>query len=188
MKNVSTRNKKNQQKWLLSQLDDTSTDIDIGNIVNVNVLESESLKQQTKGQPNDWEIIDLSARQNQVIENNIDDQIPGAVSSAVMTVAIRMHDSILTAIHNVVIPRIEMAVKTITGSTGHGVNSEVQNPDRRNFLGNIRNTSVMSASCRLDLDNEINRKDELCNNEDSKAATFRHLDLTVTGELMLITW
>ena len=45
-----------------------------------------------------------------------------------------MHDAILTAIDKVVIPRVEMAVKSITGSTaGHGTNNEVQNPERRIF-------------------------------------------------------
>ena len=134
----------------------------------MNVSEGEKLEQQTNGRPNDFERVDNSAHQNQVIENNIDDQITRAVSSVVMTVENCMHDAILTAIDNVVYPRVEMAVKSITGSTGHGTNSEVQNPDRRNFLGNIRNFLLMSASSRLDLDNEINRNDETCYNEDFK--------------------
>ena len=93
-------------------------------------------------------------RQNQVIGNKIDDQITRVVSSAVMTVEIRMHDAILTAIDNVIFPRVEMAVKSITGSAGHETNSEVQNPDRRNFLENNRNTPLMSTSGRVDSDNE----------------------------------
>ena len=99
----------------------------------MNVSESESLEQRTNGQSNDFEIVDDSARQNQVIENKIDNQITRAVSNAVMTVENRMHYAILTAIDNMVIPRVEMAVKLITGSTGYGTNSEVQNPDRRDF-------------------------------------------------------
>ena len=59
-----------------------------------------------------------------------------------------------------------MAVKSITSSTGHGTISEVQNPDRRVFLGNIRNIPLMSASSRLDWGNELNRNDETRNNED----------------------
>ena len=170
---VSTRKKKNQQKRQLSQLDQTLNDFVVGNSVNVNVSESENLEQQTNGQPNDFEIVDNSARQNQVIESNIDDQITRAVSSAVMTVENRMHDAILTAIGNVVITRVEMAVKSITGLTGHGTNSEVQNPDRRDFLGNIRNTPLTSASSRLDLDNELNRNDETRKYEDFEDGDFR---------------
>ena len=66
----------------------------------------------------------------------------------------------------VICPRVDMAVKSITRSTGHGTNSEVQNPERRDFLGNIRNTPLMFASSRMDLDNELNRNKETRDNED----------------------
>ena len=89
-----------------------------------------------------------------------------------MTVENRMHDAILTAIDNVVIPRVETAVKAITGSTGHGTNGEVQNSDRRDFIGNIRNTPLVSASSRLDLDAELNRNDESRNNVDFEDGDF----------------
>ena len=137
---VSTRKNKNQQKRQLSHLDETLNDSAIGNSVNVNVSEKETLEQETNGRPNDFGRLENSERQNQVIENHIDGEITRAVSSAVMTVENRTHDAILTAIDNVVIARVEMAVKSITGSTGHWINSEVQNPDRENFVWYIRNT------------------------------------------------
>ena len=145
---VSTRKMENQQRRHLSQLDETLKDIVIGNSVKMNVSENENLEQRTDGQCNDSERVDKTACQNQVIKNEIDDQITRTVSSAVMTVENRMHDAILTAIDNVVIPRVEMAVKSITSSARHGTSSDVQNPDRRDFLGNIRNTPLMSASSR----------------------------------------
>ena len=86
-----------------------------------------------------------------------------------------MHDSILTAFDNDLILRAEMAVKLITGSTGHGAKSEVQNPDRTDFIGNIRNTPLMSASGWLHLDAELNRKDEIRNNEDFQDGNFSAL-------------
>ena len=138
----------------------------------MNVLVGEILEQQSNDQPNDFGSVDSSARQNQVIENNIDDQITRAVKGAVMIVENRMHGAILTAIDNVVIPRIEMAVKLITGSTGHGMNSEVLNPDQRDFLGNIRNTLLISASSRLNFDNELHRNDETGNDEDFEDGNF----------------
>ena len=106
----------------------------------MNVSERETLEQEANCQPNDFGRLDNSERQNQVIENHIGDKITRAVSSAVMTVENRTHDAILTAIDNVVISRIAMAVKSITGSTGHRINSEIQNPDREHFVWNIRNT------------------------------------------------
>ena len=67
-----------------------------------------------------------------------------------------------------------MDVESITGLTGHGTISEVQNPDRKDFIGNVRNTPLMSASSLLDLDAELNRNDETRNNEKLRTATFRH--------------
>ena len=89
-----------------------------------------------------------------------------------MTVENRMHDAILSAIDNVVIPRVEMAVKSVTGSTGHETTSEVQIRDLRGFLGNIRNTPLMSASNWLDLDNDLNRNDETRNDVDFEDGYF----------------
>ena len=59
-----------------------------------------------------------------------------------------------------------MAVKSITGSAGQGTGSEIQNPDRRDFVGNIRNTPLMSAWSQLDLGKELNRNDETRNDVD----------------------
>ena len=118
-----------------------------------------NLDQTTNNQDNDFEKVDKSARQNQVIENINDHQVIRAVSSAVMTFENCMHDAILAPTDNVVIPRVEMAVKLITDSTGHGTKSEVQKPDRRDFTGNIRTTPLMAASSRLVLDNELDRND-----------------------------
>ena len=57
--------------------------------------------------------------------SNTDDRIRNAVDSAVFVVENRMHDAILTAMNNVVIPRVEMAVRLITGSSRKGPNSLV---------------------------------------------------------------
>ena len=91
---------------------------------------------------NDFERLVDSASQNQVIENNVDGKIRRAVDNAVLTDENRMHDGIATAMDTVVIPRVDMALKSITGSSGHGPNSEVQNPDRRDFLEDAGNTPL----------------------------------------------
>ena len=61
-----------------------------------------------------------------------------------MTVEIRIHDTLLTARDNVVIPRVEMALKLIIGLTRDGTNSEDQNPDQKDFVVYSRNI----RSCR----------------------------------------
>ena len=144
----------------------------IGNSENELVSENESLEQETDDQANDLGSVDDSVRQNQLMENKIDNQISRTVSSAVMIVEKCMHDAILTAICIVVIPRVEMAVKSITGSTGHGTNREVQYPDLTDFLRKIRNSPLMSSSSRLVLHNDLNISDETHNDADFEDDDF----------------
>ena len=94
---------------------------------------------------------EISACQNQIIGINIDDKIRRAFDNAVKTVENRMHDAILTALDNVVTPPGELDVRSITGSSGHGTNSALQNQDRRNSIGNTENTPRKSAFTRLHL-------------------------------------
>ena len=63
-----------------------------------------------------------SASRNQVIGNSIDNKIGNAVDNAVIAVGNRMQDAILRAMDKLVVTRIEMAVRSITGSSGHGTN------------------------------------------------------------------
>ena len=117
---VSTRKKKNQQKKQLSQTDETLVDFVIGRSVNVNVWESEILEQQANG--SEW--VDESLRQ-------IKSQMMILTTKSEERLVVlpwlknRMHDAILTAIDNKVIPSVKMAVKLITSSTGHRPNCEV---------------------------------------------------------------
>ena len=55
---------------------------------------------------------------------------------AVMVVENQVLASMLTAMDNVVLPRVELVVKSITESSGRGPNSMVQLVDQRNFSGN----------------------------------------------------
>ena len=151
--------KKQQKKKQLSQLNETSNDVIIGNRANVSVVETETLEQQTDGQHYGFERLVDSASQNHAVENN-EDKIERAVDNLVFPVQNRMHDAILTAMDKVVLPGVEMAVRSFTGSSGHGPNNGVQNPDRRDFLGNANNTPLMSASNRLNLIANQDRNDE----------------------------
>ena len=79
-----------------------------------------------------------------------------------------MHDAILTTMNNMVIPRVEMAVRSITSSSGNGPNSTVQNPHRRDFTVNTENIPLSPASSRLDLDIEQDEIDETRNIDSSE--------------------
>ena len=110
--------------------------------------------------------------QSKLDQNHIDDKIRRAVDYAVSTVEKGRHDETLTAMAKVALPRVEIAMKSGTGSSGHGPNSEVQNLDRMVFLGNAINTPFMSDSCRLDLNTNQERNDETRNEENFEDGDF----------------
>ena len=148
---VSTRKEKIRQKRQISQLKETLKDFVFGNNTNMGVSGNGNLEEQASGHHRDFERIVDNASQNQVIGNNTDDKIRDAVDSVVIVVENRMHDAILTAINDVVIPQVEMTVRPITRTPGNGPNSIVQNPDQRDFTKNTKNTPLRLASSRLDL-------------------------------------
>ena len=56
------------------------------------------------------------------------------VDSVVAKIETQIHDASLTAMDSVVIPRVEMAVKLVTGISGHEMNSRAI-PAERYFQG-----------------------------------------------------
>ena len=73
----------------------------------------------------------------------------------------------LTAIYCVVMPRVEMAVRSIFGSSGRGPNIIVQYPDQRDLTGNMEDTPRMAGSSRIDLN--INQTRNNIGTESSKS-------------------
>ena len=114
----------------------------------------------TNGQPNDFERCVNNGSQNQVIEKSIDDKIRKAVDKAALVVKNCMHDAKMTAMDEVVKPKVETAVRSITGSTGCRPIGDVENPDRSDFSGNAGKTPLMSASSQFDLYTNQDRNDE----------------------------
>ena len=122
---VPTYKKKHQNKKLLSESNETSNDFVIGNTINADVFENEAVETHTGGPVSEYEksIVDESSKRYvQEIEKNIVGKIRKEV-----------HDSVLTTLDNLVISRVEMVRRSITGSSGRGPNSVVQNPDQRDF-------------------------------------------------------
>ena len=173
MEIVATRIWKNQQKKKqFTQLNETLIDVTNGNGTNVNVIENETLEQQTKGQHIGFEKFHDSASQNQVVEIIFDNKDRRVLNNAISTVENRMEDAFSTAMDKMIIPRVEMTVKSITGSSRHGPISEVQNLDRKDLLGNAGNTPLKLGSRRLDLNTNQDRKDEIRNEENFEDGDF----------------
>ena len=100
-----------------------------------------------------------SACQNQVIKISVADIIGKDVENAVLTIENCMHEVILSAMDKLVTPRVEMAVRSVTGSSGLGPNTVVQNPLRREVTGNTENSPLISAAIRLALNFDQDRRD-----------------------------
>ena len=131
----------------------------------------------------------------QVNERTVADQVRGQIDSAIAAVENRVYD----AIENVVRPRVEMAVRSITGSSRHEPNSGVLNPDLRDISGYTEITLLMSTSGRVDLNIDQDRNDKtrsveniedgnfsavLRRNYDRRAHTH-HVDITILKTLFL---
>ena len=162
---VSTR-EKISTKGNFGQLNETLNAFVIGNNTNADAIRKESLQPQTIGLINNFgnpTVGENGGNQTQVVVKNFADKIRKEVENAVMAVENRVHDAISTGMDNVIIPRVEMAVRSVTESSGIGINGMFQNPNQKDFSANTENTPLMSASSRVDLNIDEDRNDETRN-------------------------
>ena len=69
----------------------------------------------------------------QAIERNFTDRVHGEVDNVVAEDETRVHDAILTAMESLVVPRVEVAMKSINASSGRDPESVVLDPGLRVF-------------------------------------------------------
>ena len=167
-------------------MNENINDFIVGNNTKADAIGNETLEPQTSCLINFFgrsTVGTNSASQDQTIEKNIADKIRKEVGNAVMAFENRVHDAILTAMDNVVIAMVEMAVTSISESSGRRHRSMVQNPDQRDYSWSTENTPLLSACSRVDL----NIYEKLVTLKTLKMATLRHRDLTMTKKRTLIT-
>ena len=114
---VSTRKKYYRSKRQLSQLNDYLNDFIIKNNTIANAIGKETLEPQVGCSVNKFwrsKTGENSVSQDQVLEENIASKITIEVHSNVIAVENLVHDAFLTATDNVVISRVELAVRSIT--------------------------------------------------------------------------
>ena len=87
------------------------------------------------------------------------------------TLETRVHDPILFAIENLVIPRVELAMKRANESSGRRVDGNVLEPDQRGFSGNVEGLQ-MTASSRIHSRTDLNGIDETRGNVTSVGRWF----------------
>ena len=78
----------------------------------------------------------------------------------ITTVETRVHYSPLTAVEVLVTSRVELAMKSVNVSSGHGVGSDVLDPDQRDLSGNTERPQ-MNVFNRIVSHSDLNRIDKI---------------------------
>ena len=146
---VSTRKKRQSNKKLLSQLDDFDRDMIIGNAVSErreNAVVNEGTKDRDfiVGTSNNDSVLNGNAVIVKSLEKCFNERFDRKMGNIIDTVEDRIQNAILTAIDNIVSPKIELAIRSINASSGRDVTSVSANSERREQVG--INTSFENAS------------------------------------------
>ena len=146
---VSTRKKRQSNKRLLSQLDDFDQDMIIGNAAserqeNVVVNEGTNDRDFTVSNSSNNTTVNESAINVKTLERCFNERIDREMSNIVDTIEDRIQNAILTAIENIVAPKIDLAIRSINASSGRDVTSVTANSERGEHVG--INASFENAS------------------------------------------
>ena len=137
---VSTRKKRQSNKSLLSQLDDFDQDMIIGSTVresqeNALVNEGTNDRDFTVGASDDDSVINGNVMSMKTLERCFNESIDREMSNIVDTVEDRIQNAILTAIENIVAPKIELAIRSINASSERDATSVSANLERKERVG-----------------------------------------------------
>ena len=146
---VPTRNKRQSNKRLLSQLDDFDQDKIIGNAASdrqESVMVNEGTNDQdfTVSTSNVSPTVNENALNVKTLESCFNERIDREMNNIVDTVEDRIQNAILTALDNIVAPKIELSIRSTNASSGRDVTSVSGNPERREHVG--INASLENAS------------------------------------------
>ena len=145
----STRNKKQSNRKLLSQLDDFDQVIIIVNATNEKrdstlVNEGTNDRDFTVGTSSNNIANNESTVIVKILERCFHEKIDREMSIIVDTVEDKIQNAILTAIDNIVAPKFDLAIRSINASSGRDVTSVTANSERGKLVGN--NASFENAS------------------------------------------
>ena len=125
---VSTPKKRQSNKRLFSQLDDFDQDMFIGSTAserqeNIVVNEGTNERNFTVGTSSKNTAINESAVKVKTLEKCFNERIDREMSNIIDTVEDRIQNAILTAVDNIVAPKIELAIRSFNASSGRDVTS-----------------------------------------------------------------
>ena len=146
---VSNRKKRQSNRRLPSQLDDFEQDMVIGNAASerqekIVVNEGTSDRDCTVATSSNNIAINERTEKMKTLERWFNERIDREMSNIVDTVEKRIQNASLTAIDNIVAPKIELAIRSVNASFGRDVTSVAANSQRGEQLG--INASFENAS------------------------------------------
>ena len=139
---ASTRKKRQSNRRSLSQLDDFDQDVIIGNAAsarqeNIVVNEGTNDRDFTVSNSSNNTAVNESTVNVKTSERCFNEKIDREMSNIVDTVEDRIQNAILTAIENIVTPKVELAIRSINASSGRDVTSCTANSERWEQVGII---------------------------------------------------
>ena len=148
---VSTRKKRQSNRRLLSQLDDFDQHMNIGNAVSErqgNTVVKEGTKDQdfTVGTSGNNSVVNGNAMNVKTLDRCFNERIDREMNNIVDTVEDRIQNATLTAIDNIVTPKIELAIRSINASSGRDATSVSANSERREHVGIIAFVETASGN------------------------------------------
>ena len=146
---VSTRKKRQSNRRFLSQLKDFDQDMIIGNAASERrestvVNEGTNDRDFTVGTSNNDSLVNGSAMSMNTLERCFNERIDREMNNIIDTVEDRIQNAILTAIDNIVAPKIELAIRSKNASSGRDLTSVSANSKRKERVGlsaSFENTS-----------------------------------------------
>ena len=90
------------------------------------------------------------------LEKNIVSKVRNGVDYVMTTVETRVQDAVWTAMENFVIPRVQLAMKSVKASSVQKVDGKVLEPDQRDNIEDLQ----MTASSGLNSCTNLKRIDE----------------------------
>ena len=137
---VFTRKKRLTNEKLLSQLDNFDQDMNFGNAAserqeNAVFNEGTNDRDFTDSNSSNNTAVNESAMNVKTLERCFNERIDREMSNIVDTVEDRIRNAILTAIENIVAPKIELAIRSINASSGQDVTSASATSERREYIG-----------------------------------------------------
>ena len=182
---VSTQKKRQQNRSLLSQLDDFDQDVIIDDALsseqhNVIVNNGSVDRDFTVSDGDGLSTANEATENVQTFERCLTDMIEREMGNFVGTVESRIQNAILTAIDNIITPRIELAVRSRNASSERDAASVTVNSERGKDTGITASFETVSDTERNNAFHQMITNDETRVNIPEKVSEFsvsrRHLD------------